>query len=197
VPKSQHTAADRDRCVRACAADAAANGGHPRFLELERALGPTRHTLRRWWLEAGSPSDGAPAAPRKRTRKAPGQWTGGRFLDHDDDVEVARALIDRLQGLAEEARARGSFTAAARLEVEIRRAVIEDRERHRGSGARGPETPEEWKVRARQFPQLLGEVVGETPEVWELVVGAIVGAIEQGTEAPPALASVAGRLARL
>jgi hypothetical protein len=55
-----------------------------------------------------------------------------------------------------------SDTARAALTRETNRLLEEHAVRDTSGGA---ETPEEWKERARQYPQLVAEVVDEDPEL--------------------------------
>lgn len=158
----------------------------PNFVRCAQNLGIDRGTLKLWWDKAhAGPGPGRVGPGGKRTVTAPdlGPPSGGggvgwadpsAYLDEAADLlgiaDQSDRRVRRLADTIAQRNASSSDTARAQLTREVNRFVEEN---HEGGAPRGAETPEEWKARARQFVQLIVELVLEDDDVRSQVAAAL------------------------
>lgn len=174
----QYTTAERQRALKVLQESAKrAPDGTPNVTRCAGELGIDRRTLDRWWA-AAKPATKRGAAKETAQKEAPAKGAGWAdplpYLRQAADELGVESLEDRrvvrLADTYAQRDASSSDTARAALTKEINRLV---EELHDGGGPRGAETPEEWKERARSFPQLVAELVVEDETVREYVKTAL------------------------
>jgi transposase-like protein len=153
---------ERRLIVEAMERDVARRGSaEPDYTALSRTLGPDPSTLKRWWRQRSAPkADATPSGPTHEEEEL-AAW----LLHHDDDDEVVDALVTRGLAMVREARQNESWTAAARMDSEIRQLVLEHRAKARPTNT-GPATPDEWVALVVQMPEVLLEAWMASPELW-------------------------------
>lgn len=174
----QYTTAERQRALKVLRESAKrAPDGTPNVTRCAGELGIDRRTLDRWWA-AANPRTKRATATKEVAPEAPAKGAGwadpSPYLRQAAEELGVESLEDRrvvrLADTYAQRDASSSDTARAALTKEINR-LVEDL--HDGGGPRGAETPEEWKERAKQYPQLVAELVVEDAMVREHVEDAL------------------------
>jgi transposase-like protein len=167
MPEKTYNKNERRRIVAALRAEARRTGKEPDFRQLAKDLGPARTTLARWYREAMESGplddDDAPAAVTDEER-ARASW----LLHHENNDEVVDTLVATTLALIREARADKSWTAAARMDSEVRALVLERRGKGDSGASRWPmdATPDEWVAMVVQMPEILLEAFLASSELW-------------------------------
>jgi hypothetical protein len=168
MAEKTYTARQKRRILAALQADADRRGGEPDFRVMAGELEPSRPTLTRWWREAkaaGKATDGEADEDAEVTdaERSLVDW----LFDHDDDEDVVRRLAERGLAMVRDARAKDSWTAAARIEAEVRTLVIEHRAQRHGRRDDGPKTPDEMIAFVSQMPEIVLACWLADPTLWD------------------------------
>lgn len=172
-----YTEEDRRRALKLLSESAKRSDDHvPNYARISRDTGVARTTLTRWWTAANPAERGAETDDDGPAPTKPGVGPG--WADSNPLLAWAAQMLglpetaatstppDRRVWQVADARAQrdsaSSDTARAALTRETNRLLEEHAVKATGGGA---ETPEQWKERARQYPQLVAEVVDEDPEL--------------------------------